>query len=181
MARIRSDRIPALSFNASQVLHALAGYSTARGRFRAEPRMVFRQACWDVTWITLADVAAALTELETTGVIRREFGPERDPYGDTPLQMGQFESRVLQHRQQIPAAVRSLLVQRDGDLCRHCGSGEDIEVDHIHPVALGGTDEALNLQLLCRRCNRAKRDQPAVWYWQQTERCGADGRCEVCR
>lgn len=31
-----------------------------------------------------------------------------------------------------------------------------VEVDHITPIALGGTNERSNLQLLCRFCNRSK-------------------------
>lgn len=31
-----------------------------------------------------------------------------------------------------------------------------LEVDHIHPVARGGTDERCNLQLLCKSCNSSK-------------------------
>lgn len=34
-----------------------------------------------------------------------------------------------------------------------------IEVDHIHPLAHGGTNELNNLQLLCGFCNSAKRDR----------------------
>lgn len=31
-----------------------------------------------------------------------------------------------------------------------------VEIDHIFPIALGGTNEKFNLQLLCRPCNRSK-------------------------
>jgi 5-methylcytosine-specific restriction endonuclease McrA len=38
--------------------------------------------------------------------------------------------------------------------CVNCGSTHALEVDHIIPRALGGTDEPGNLRLLCRSCNQ---------------------------
>lgn len=40
--------------------------------------------------------------------------------------------------------------------CRNCASAEDLEVDHIKPVAKGGRDDEANLQVLCGPCNRRK-------------------------
>lgn len=48
--------------------------------------------------------------------------------------------------------------RRDGYKCRHCGSKEDLTIDHIKPRAKGGTDAYKNLQTLCRPCNRLKAD-----------------------
>jgi 5-methylcytosine-specific restriction endonuclease McrA len=39
--------------------------------------------------------------------------------------------------------------------CRH-PLGDRFEVDHHHPLALGGENGRANLQLLCRQCNRSK-------------------------
>jgi|SRR6478609_1463279 len=41
-------------------------------------------------------------------------------------------------------------------VCAACGSTEYPEIDHIMPIALGGTSEDSNLQILCRPCNRSK-------------------------
>lgn len=40
--------------------------------------------------------------------------------------------------------------------CAHCGSTENLEVDHICPVSLGGGNDRENLQALCQTCNRRK-------------------------
>lgn len=40
--------------------------------------------------------------------------------------------------------------------CVACGTSKDLSVDHIIPVALGGSDHIRNLQCLCRRCNSSK-------------------------
>lgn len=44
----------------------------------------------------------------------------------------------------------------DQDKCVHCGSSENLQVDHIVPVALGGKTELSNLQVLCKLCNCSK-------------------------
>lgn len=38
--------------------------------------------------------------------------------------------------------------------CQNCGSRHTLEIDHIHPKALGGTNGASNLRILCRNCNQ---------------------------
>ena len=41
-------------------------------------------------------------------------------------------------------------------LCLACGSSQNLHVDHVVPLSLGGPDEAGNLQVLCRHCNLSK-------------------------
>jgi len=59
-------------------------------------------------------------------------------------------------RRPIPQSVRVEVFERDGWRCLTCGDLEDLTVDHIHPVARGGSDELSNFQTLCRRCNSRK-------------------------
>lgn len=40
--------------------------------------------------------------------------------------------------------------------CVICGDSGDIEIDHIIPVAAGGSSAADNLQPLCRQCHYRK-------------------------
>lgn len=54
---------------------------------------------------------------------------------------------------------KRLVRERDGDVCRRCGSTENTEVDHIVPCHLGGTSEIENGQVLCRTCHREKTDE----------------------
>ena len=62
-------------------------------------------------------------------------------------------------RQPIPRKLRHEVFKRDGYRCRECGASKDetsLEIDHILPVAKGGTNDIGNLQTLCRECNRMK-------------------------
>ena len=56
--------------------------------------------------------------------------------------------------------LRAWPAQRDGYVCAQCDRTtpheQDMEVDHIVPLARGGANERANLQALCRACNRAK-------------------------
>ncbi|MGA7396119.1 MAG: HNH endonuclease [Solirubrobacterales bacterium] len=59
-------------------------------------------------------------------------------------------------RQPIDPEVRWAVFRRDGYACLRCGTDSDLTIDHIHPVALGGTNHPSNLQTLCRSCNAGK-------------------------
>ena len=69
------------------------------------------------------------------------------------------ELAVRYGRQPIPRKLRHEVFKRDGYRCRECGASKDetsLEIDHIVPVARGGTNDIDNLQTLCRECNRMK-------------------------
>jgi 5-methylcytosine-specific restriction endonuclease McrA len=59
-------------------------------------------------------------------------------------------------REPLPRDVRLAVWRRDRGRCRECGSGFDLQYDHVIPLALGGASSVDNLQLLCADCNRAK-------------------------
>lgn len=59
-------------------------------------------------------------------------------------------------RERIPQDVKVLVWQRDAGRCVQCDSKTDLEFDHIIPLAMGGSNTARNLQLLCANCNRRK-------------------------
>jgi hypothetical protein len=51
---------------------------------------------------------------------------------------------------------RSELTARDGERCVYCEATTNLVVDHMVPIALGGTDAIDNLALACRPCNSGK-------------------------
>lgn len=62
---------------------------------------------------------------------------------------------------QVPREVMLKVVRRDGQVCRICQKNvldDEIEFDHIIPHSKGGPTTPENLRVLCRACNRKKRD-----------------------
>jgi len=63
-------------------------------------------------------------------------------------------------RSSISPSLRFDILCRDNRRCRICGATADdgvrLEIDHIVPVAKGGTDDMSNLWTLCFECNRGK-------------------------
>ena len=71
-------------------------------------------------------------------------------------------SSSAQTRKEAKSRYDSLFMEvgrRDGFACATCGyAGNDLQLDHVVPVAKGGTNDLGNLQLLCPPCNLAKSD-----------------------
>lgn len=81
-----------------------------------------------------------------------------------PCRKGTFVGK----RRPLPKKTRAAVFARDGRICKRCGWTEwapgeappgvwrQLEIDHVYPVARGGTDDLDNLQVLCSRCNQQK-------------------------
>ena len=63
-------------------------------------------------------------------------------------------------RIRISTRIRKLLMDKAGNKCVKCGRSESdgvkLHVDHIIPLAMGGTNSLDNLQPLCVSCNSSK-------------------------
>lgn len=53
-------------------------------------------------------------------------------------------------------AIRKHVYELHGSRCLCCGGTEEIALDHVMPLALGGSNDVDNLQPLCRSCNSKK-------------------------
>jgi hypothetical protein len=74
-------------------------------------------------------------------------------------QRSQPRKRRPKARNEVAARYEKILValgRRDGFACVHCRAVDDLQIDHILPVSLGGTSDMLNLQILCKSCNTRK-------------------------
>jgi hypothetical protein len=84
--------------------------------------------------------------------------------------------------------VRYEVLRRDNYTCRYCGASAPdtkLEVDHVVPRALGGTDDPTNLVAACIDCNAGKASTPPAaatvadvhqtgWRWQQARRLAVE-------
>lgn len=62
-------------------------------------------------------------------------------------------------RVSLTKKLRFEVFKRDGFRCQYCGAAAPavlLVVDHIHPVAEGGTNDILNLLTACQPCNAGK-------------------------
>lgn len=50
-------------------------------------------------------------------------------------------------------------LKRLGGKCQHCGTTDNITLDHILPISKGGTNDIRNLQPLCQSCNSRKNNK----------------------
>lgn len=66
-----------------------------------------------------------------------------------------WKSIPKDQRRPIPTHIRKEIAP-PGTQCVVCGSTKRIQIDHIVPVARGGTDNIKNLQPLCKKCNLSK-------------------------
>lgn len=60
----------------------------------------------------------------------------------------------------LPPEVREYVFERNNYQCQSCHkidlSAQKLQVDHIIPLAQGGSNDLSNLQTLCAKCNRQK-------------------------
>lgn len=56
-------------------------------------------------------------------------------------------------------SIRAEVFRLKGFSCHYCGSKENMQIDHVVPVAKGGGDTIDNLVPCCRSCNSSKQDK----------------------
>lgn len=59
----------------------------------------------------------------------------------------------INHRREM---LIDYLSKKQAPECAFCGVEDDLQIDHIIPIAKGGNNALKNLQLLCGKCNRRK-------------------------
>ncbi|EMY67780.1 HNH endonuclease [Leptospira vanthielii] len=68
-------------------------------------------------------------------------------------------------RKTWPKWVKETLIIREGGRCPDCNRNLyskkiKLNVDHIVPISKGGSNDIVNLQLLCEKCNKSKKAKP---------------------
>lgn len=89
----------------------------------------------------------------------------------------------MRHRRKLPAALRRRVVSEQWALCDVCSDPLEVgtaEIDHIVPVACGGSDARENLHALCPNCH-ARKTRTEAAARRRLARCGPGvGLCWVC-
>lgn len=72
----------------------------------------------------------------------------------------------MAERKALSQKVRFEVFNRDSFTCQYCGAKAPdviLQVDHITPVAAGGTNDVLNLVTSCQACNSGKGCTPLLF------------------
>lgn len=82
----------------------------------------------------------------------------------------------------VPDSLRFIVLKASGGRCQLCGATKNerpLDVDHIIPRNRGGKNELVNLQVLCSKCNRSKRDTDATDF-RNTVPVEREAECVFC-
>lgn len=118
-------------------------------------------------------VLESLAEMEGAEELMRRYADQDEGISETLAMIDRArvekqlrekgKSAAKQTRKEAKSRYDSLFMEvgrRDGFACAACGyAGNDLQLDHVMPVAKGGTNDLGNLQLLCPPCNLSKSDR----------------------
>lgn len=94
------------------------------------------------------------TQPEQAALLDRTSLEERAARGARRRRDGRERSRAY--------AKKAEIFERDAGVCYLCGQAldvSDVEIDHVIPLARGGTNDLDNLRVVHPSCNRAKGDR----------------------
>ncbi|MDD5453975.1 MAG: HNH endonuclease [Candidatus Ratteibacteria bacterium] len=83
----------------------------------------------------------------------------------TIVSTSKYTSLIKTHRAKLSQRLRFKLLRRDGFRCQYCGRTADqttLEIDHIVPLSLGGSDNTDNMITSCTDCNQGKSAEPII-------------------
>jgi hypothetical protein len=104
-------------------------------------------------WGSLRNACTALAAYHSGKITRKAL------LAGSPARQKQARARKT-----IPTELRWQILKRDRYRCCACGRSPathphlSLEIDHIRPLARGGSNAKSNLQTLCNECNRGKGD-----------------------
>jgi 5-methylcytosine-specific restriction endonuclease McrA len=69
---------------------------------------------------------------------------------------------------QIPVAALRQRFNEFGNCCAYCGTGGDMQIEHVEPISKGGAHDIGNIVPACWPCNASKRlNDMGTWYGSQ--------------
>ena len=103
-------------------------------------------------------MAAAIEIAGSLAALERVIYADLMEFGDDRVRIPDFRRHGL-YRIKVPRWLRAKVIERDGLLCGLCGkavSANDVHIDHVIPLALGGPTTIDNLQVAHSTCNIKK-------------------------
>ncbi len=72
------------------------------------------------------------------------------------IEDSRLKGRIYNYRRRGSGGARDIVNSIALDYCKLCGAKDNLTLDHMHPVSLGGKTTKENLQALCKSCNSFK-------------------------
>lgn len=90
-------------------------------------------------------------------------------------------NKIKKYKNNLHNSRKDEVKKRDGFKCVMCGNTEDLHIDHIKPLFLGGSNHLENLRTLCRKCNlgRNKDDYDINEIYIESDRVSEDSKNPV--
>jgi len=79
------------------------------------------------------------------------------------MRVAQHKRRALTQGGHVTRLDWDRLLMDANQRCQKCGAEENLEMDHIVPLSMGGAHSPENLQVLCRSCNAKKSQRTEDW------------------
>lgn len=141
-----------------------------RGRDEVRISITVKRETYEMMLKVQAALGHALPGADLAAVtehVYKEYWKRKNPQREVRPVERSATAAVAQGKTAVSAIVRRQVFQRDNGRCqyidpvtkRRCLSEHRIEIDHIQPRALGGTNEADNLRCLCRAHNAYRAEQ----------------------
>lgn len=112
----------------------------------------------DLDWICRKARATTPEDRALIEAVLVEFFTRKGGWVWSPLLVGWIDQkRRTDPRPWVPLAVQRLVYERDGKVCAYCkDTVGPFHLDHVHPWALGGSNDPDNLTVCCSSCNWSK-------------------------
>lgn len=74
-----------------------------------------------------------------------------------PVPRSELKQRRIEFNRSVARARLRAEISEGLHNCTFCSSRKELQVDHIRPLDMGGTNDLANLRVLCGDCNRRRR------------------------
>ncbi|NEO40514.1 MAG: HNH endonuclease [Moorea sp. SIOASIH] len=91
----------------------------------------------------------------------KEIWVERVKFDTQKMENPEINGVQYQQGERRGYEVREYLLEKWGRECTYCGKQSvPLQIEHIHPKSLGGSNRVSNLCLACEKCNQRKGNKP---------------------
>jgi hypothetical protein len=108
---------------------------------------------WDSDGLNADDVKGLILDREANGKQSSAQSARAEIVGDEGVET---PAKTRPAPEPVPEEVKHEVWRRDQGRCVDCGSRENLELNHIIPLAKGGANSVRNLELRCVTCSRRK-------------------------